>query len=372
MKQILVFGAAIKLSQENRNGIMKKVFAEARALSSEFDVYIWGYTDDAIVYYHNDNQYVVTVYTDKREKRVKFFKEITNFCIKYKASIFYFRYASSDFFLLRSLRKTKKNGLTNILEVPTYPYEGEFKNSLQKRLILLLDIILRCFLKKYVSAVVVFMGSYEKLFGIPTILTMNGIDFDEIELVHPQQARPIRMIEVSTMLPHHGCDRIIKGISEYVNKGGKEKIHLSIVGDGPELDSYRALVKTYGIQSYVEFAGRKDGEQLRDIFNNSNVAISSLGLHRIGLKNSSTLKAREYIARGLPIIYSTSDLLMDNNPYCFCCPDDDSPIDIDGVVAFIDRIYKDKDINTKIRQSGLTICDMRVTMKPVVEFLKKK
>lgn len=371
MKKTLVFGATIKLAKENRNGIMKKVFAEARVLSSEYDVYIWGFTDNSIIYFHEETSFEVTKFANKRERRIKYFNEITRFCIEKKASVFYFRYASSDFFLLRSLRMMKKAGITNLIEVPTYPYEGEFKDSIKKQLILLLDRILRPLLKRYVSGAVVFMGNYKKLFGIPTILTMNGIDFDEIELVKNQELRPIRMVEVSTMLPHHGCDRIIKGIAQYINGGGQENIHLSIVGDGPECEKYKSLVKSCKVEAFVDFCGRQDGSQLRDIFDNSNVAVGSLGLHRIGIQNASTLKAREYIARGLPVVYSTSDPLMDANPYCFNCPADDSPIDIKSVLVFLERIYKEKDINSKIRHDGKRICDMNVTMLPILNFLKK-
>lgn len=370
MKRKLVYGATIKLAKENRNGIMKKVFAEARALSSEFDVYIWGFTDDTVVYYHDDKPVEVAKFSNNRERRTRYFQSIANYSININADVFYFRYASSDFFLLNALRKMKKAGIKNIIEVPTYPYEGEFKGSIKNRFILLLDRVLRPFLKRYVSAVVVFMGNFKTLFGIPTIQTMNGIDFGEIELVKPQSAKPVRMIEVSTMLPHHGCDRLINGIEDYVKKGGKENIHLAIVGDGPELTKYKNQVESLGLQQYVEFCGRKDGEELSKIFNDSNVAISSLGLHRIGLKSSSTLKAREYIARGLPIVYSTSDKLLDNNPYCLCCSDDDSPIDIEKVVGFLEYVYVDNETNKNIRQKGFEVCDMSVIMKPVVDYLK--
>lgn len=69
MKKILVFGATIRLSLEKQTGIMKKVFAQAKAFESCFDVYTWGFGKNEIIYVHNGNATVVDHFKNNRERR---------------------------------------------------------------------------------------------------------------------------------------------------------------------------------------------------------------------------------------------------------------------------------------------------------------
>ena len=143
MKKVLIFAATIKLISEKRTGIMKKVFAETAIFEKQYDVYLWGFGERDIRYYHNGELTVVDTFKNKFERRKKYFKAITKFTIENKASFFYFRYASTDFFLISTFRKIKAEGTSIICEIPSYPYKGEFKDSFKKRLIYLLDLLLR-------------------------------------------------------------------------------------------------------------------------------------------------------------------------------------------------------------------------------------
>ena len=64
---------------------------------------------------------------------------------------------------------------------------------------------------------------------------------------------------------------------------------------------------------------------------------------------SSELKSREYLCRGLPIISSTKiDIIPNNFKYIFKVPEDNSNIDINSVIKFVQNIY----VNDKIKQNS--------------------
>ena len=372
MKEKLIFGATINLSMGKRNGIMKKVFAEAKTLSKDYDVYMWGFCDGHIVYVHNDDMTRVAPYNNNKERRRIYFKELTAFSLNMKAKVFYFRYATTDWNLLRMLKAFKKAGMTNIIEIPTYPYKAEFMVSFRSKVIYTIDWLLRGQLKKYVSRVVNFTEEPKEIYGIPCIITMNGVDYSTTKPVLAPSMNPVTMIAISSMLPMHGFDRLVTGVAKYLKEDGTRPIKVYIVGEGPKLASYKKLAKDLQIDESLIFTGQLGGKELDDVFDKCAVAIGSLGLHRNGLKRLSTLKNREYVSRGLPVAYATSDNLLDSQPFSLLLPSNDDPISIADILSFVDRMYSNPNINKEIRASTFSLCDMSVTMQPVLDYLKRK
>lgn len=372
MKPILIYAATIKLALTNQSGIMKKVFAQTKVFSNDFDIYIWGFTNDAVIYYHDGHDTIVKRFANNRERRKFYFNGIIDFCKIHDVKAFYFRYASTDFYLLKTLRALRKSGVINVIEIPTFPYVGEFKDSLKKRLIYALDVTLRGQLKKYVQHIVTTTKGRESIFGIRCIQTTNGIDFSSIKPVTPKDGSITHMIFICSMLPHHGCDRLIKGLAVWKKLNKHDLIKVEIVGDGPMLQSYKDLANRLNISEWLTFHGMLSGAALDNVFDMANVAISSLGLHRIGLYNVSTLKSLEYVARGLPIIYATNEEVLEGKTFTLKIPSDDSPIDIDKIVSFVKEQYRHPDINHNIRQSTMAKFDMSYTMKPVISFFKEE
>ena len=83
--------------------------------------------------------------------------------------------------------------------------------------------------------------------------------------------------------------------------------------------------------------GRLFGADLDAVFNQCVFAIGSLGRHRSGITDIKTLKNREYAARGIPFIYSENDSDFDSQPYIIKAPADESPIDVQTIIDFIDN-----------------------------------
>ena len=91
------------------------------------------------------------------------------------------------------------------------------------------------------------------------------------------------------------------------------------------------------MSNYIIFHGRRSGKELDTIFNKADIAVGSLACHRISIKNVKSLKNREYCARGLPFFYSESDVDFEDKDFIFKVPGNDTPIDIEEIVKFVDK-----------------------------------
>lgn len=292
------------------------------------------------------------------------------------ADFIYFRRVLHDKYLITFLRKIKKenSNIKIIYEVPTYPYDKEY-GKLKDFLVLLKDKHYRKKLHKYVDIIVTYSND-RTIFGIPTIQTINGLDFDSAGVSNQKQnPNSINIIAVARIAYWHGYDRFIKGLGEYYKNGGKRSIILHIVGDGKLIREYKQLVKQCQINNNVIFHGFKSGKELKKIYDECVLGLNSLGLHRIGLDLSSTLKTREYGAKGLPIITSSKiDYIPKEYKYQLNVPANESNINIEKVINFYDNIYGTdasiRDISNSIRDFAKSKCDTNMTMKPIIDYIK--
>ena len=249
-------------------------------------------------------------------------------------------------FLIRFFKKLKKIGIKAVTEIPTYPYDQEFDTfSRQERLGLKIDQMFRNRLYREQSAVVTFSDA-ETIFGQRTIRISNGVDFDSIPLHHFQPLDDaLHFIGVAEVHLWHGYDRLIAGLGEYYKKvenprniifhivGGIDPFDLYGQGDYPGIQT---LIDQYGLQEHVVFHGQLFGEELNKVFNQSCFAIGSLARHRSGIMYIKTLKNREYATRGIPFVYSEIDSDFEDKSYIIKAKPDESPIDVQQIVDFIE------------------------------------
>lgn len=276
-------------------------------------------------------------------------------------------------FLIRFFKKLKKSGIKAVTEIPTYPYDQEFETfSRQERLGLKIDQMFRNRLYRQQSAVVTFSDA-ETIFGQRTIRISNGVDFDSIPLHHFQPVDDaLHFIGVAEVHLWHGYDRLIAGLGEYYKKvenprniifhivGGIDPFDLYGQGDYPGIQT---LIDQYGIQKHVVFHGQLFGEELNKVFNQSCFAIGSLARHRSGITYIKTLKNREYATRGIPFIYSEIDSDFENKSYIVKAKPDESPIDVQQIVDFIESRHFDP---AEIRKTVENLT-WKIQMKRVVD-----
>ena len=283
-------------------------------------------------------------------------------------------------FLFGLLKKCKKVNVNAkiLFEVPTFPYDDE-ETSFIAKIFTKIDTHYRNKLHRFVDRVVTFSAD-EKIFGIPTIRIVNGVDCTSIPPCAKKHfdKKEIHIIAVANFAPWHGFDRFLYGMAEYYKKVPEAKVIFHIVGSGTGQDEafYKKIVAENDLSDFVIFHGAKGGEELTEIFDKCDVALCSLGSHRKGIHLSSDLKSREYVSRALPIVSSSKiDVVPDGWKYCMYVPEDESPIDVGGVVNFALGLYADgkrEAVAKEIRAFAEQHCDMSITMQNVIEYINGK
>ena len=276
-------------------------------------------------------------------------------------------------FLIRFFKKLKKLGIKAVTEIPTYPYDQEFETfSRQERIGLKIDQLFRNRLYRQQAAVVTFSDA-ETIFGQRTIRISNGVDFDSIPLHHFQPVDDaLHLIGVAEVHLWHGYDRLIAGLGEYYKKvDNPRNIIFHIVGGVDPYDLYgegdykgiQTRIDEYGLQEHVVFHGQLFGEELDKVFNQSCFAIGSLARHRSGITYIKTLKNREYATRGIPFIYSEIDSDFEDKSYIVKATPDESPINVQQIVDFIESHHFDP---AEIRKTVENLT-WKIQMKRVVD-----
>jgi len=204
----------------------------------------------------------------------------------------------------------------------------------------------------------------------PHITIGNGIDVASVPLREPPACtgEALHLLCVANVSRWHGLDRLLRGLATY---SGTSKIVLHIAGDGSELLHLQTLTNELGISDQVVFHGFLTGKALEALFDQCHIAVGSLGIHRIGLKEASILKAREYCTRGIPFIYGIPDPDFPTDfPYILHLPADESIIDAEQVLAFARKVYTNPDHPKKMRHYAEEHLDWSVKMKQLKKFLE--
>lgn len=186
----------------------------------------------------------------------------------------------------------------------------------------------------------------DSVFGIPALSIDTGIDVDKYQ---PHRyigdLDAVEMVSVANETSYHGYDRIIRGLAEY--KGNRD-VHLHLVGKMS--DKTVQLVSELGVSDKVFLHGYQTGKALDDVYAKSNIGVGPLAPHRIGGKQGTGIKTKEYFAIGLPYFYAGQELLVPlDYPYVLRFDADDSPIDVSAVIKFHDKLKDDHNIQDNMR-----------------------
>ena len=273
---------------------------------------------------------------------------IYDYCTREKIEFVYARcFQNANPWLINFFKKLRKAGIHAVTEIPTYPYDQEFIGySKQERLKLRIDQLFRHRLYRQMDALVTFSDA-ERIFGQRTIRISNGVDFDSIPLHNCQLSilnSQLNLIGVAEVHSWHGFDRVMTGIGEYYSQNQmannhKPDVYFHVVGGvhpSQMTNCFQPIIEKYHLQDKIIFHGQLFGDELTNVFNQCQFAIGSLGRHRSGITVIKTLKNREYATRGIPFIYSETDSDFDRQSYVLKAPADESPINIQGIINFLD------------------------------------
>ena len=296
---------------------------------------------------------------------------IYRYCIENGIEMVYARsFMNASPILIRLFTRLKKAGIKCVTEIPTYPYDSEFRGyPLKYKIPLYIDKAFRNALAAKMEAIVTFSNE-RIIFGKKTIRISNGIDLDSIPLHNPKRQKDIHLIAVAEIHYWHGFDRLVAGLGEYYKSHPDgRKVYFHVVGweddRGTTSNGYltvEQMARKHGIEKYIINHGKLFGEKLDDVFNQCVFAIGSLGRHRSGITFIKTLKNREYAARGISFIYSENDSDFDEKPYVIKAPADESPVNIKQIIEFIDNC----NFNPEELRKSVEHLSWRCQMKKVI------
>jgi glycosyltransferase involved in cell wall biosynthesis len=262
-----------------------------------------------------------------------------------------------------------------IMEVPTYPYCNELLNNKSMIPFYFKDCVYNKKLSKYIDRIVTF-STDDMIFGVSTIKIMNGIDVASIKPIKNNIYKndAIRLLAVAKLQKSHGYERVILGLKEYYEGKHSKMVEMHIVGEGPELNYYKSLVKEYKLEEHVIFYGNKIDEELDAIYDLADIGLSCFGLYKRGINKSSALKVREYLSKGLPVVSGCyEDAFKGDKRYYLEFPNDNTPVDVLTIVKFYDSIYENgksvDQVHDEIIEYAKNTIDVSITMKPIVEYL---
>lgn len=338
MKQKVLYLALLELLEGD--GVSKKVAAQVKAFNKQCECHLCCYENrDSKRYIKVDSQDICDVPNGRSLLyRKQIFKSILKYIQEAGITVLYIRYTiNADYHYISFLKSVNKLGCKILVEIPTYPYDSEFKKaSLKRNLKHQVEKFFRKWLKNYCEYIVT-TSEENEIFNLPTIRISNAVDPDDIPL-NVQTAKKkdsYRFIAVGQIAFWHGYDRVIAGLKEYYSHDPEIEVYIDIVGNGHALPELQALTKEYRLEKYVTFHGRKEGQELNAVFANADMAIGCLGCHRKSLVEVKSLKNVEYAMRGLPFVYSERNSDFDDKPYVLRCSPDESPISLDELVNFI-------------------------------------
>ena len=367
-------------------GPTAKVFSQCRAFENlGYDVELIGRIGSDTAVIKNDRDYKVITkhnvlinHTRARNIIDKHYQIVdTKKYIKNRSyDVCYIRYDFSDGDFIGLLKKVRQCCKKIVLELPTYPYDEENKYGIMSKLRITVDKIYRKRLHKYLELIVTFYGNHKEILGVPAKIVPNGFDFSRMELVKEKlPSDAVHIVAVSAMREWHGYERFIEGMNNYYKHGKENKMNfvLHLVGNGREYGKYKELIEKYSLESHIILEGAMFGEKLDALYEKCALGIDSLARHRSGIDVLSSLKSREYGAKGIPLINSCKiDIIEDDFPYLLRVPADESPIELEAVEEFYNRCYNSGKSRFEIGKEIRSYIEQKSSMEYVLSQIVKE
>jgi len=208
--------------------------------------------------------------------------------------------------------------------------------------------------------------------SMPSLTAPNGVDVSSIRKTafRRLEGKTLNLVFVASKLsPWDGLERLLQSLNRY---RGDLRIDLHLVGDmNPgEIRTGKTSCKFHGIN---------EGEALDRIFSQMHLGVSTLGLYVKKLREASSLKTREYTARGIPFMlaYDDTDLKGVNPDASFFLkfPNRKGPIDMERVIRFVRRIHEryphPSDLSDAMRRHAFEHMDWKPKMARYERFCRQ-
>ncbi|MFH1513419.1 MAG: glycosyltransferase [Bacillota bacterium] len=284
----------------------------------------------------------------------------------------YLRYMPTFHGALKTVKQFKRSGGKLVVEYPTYPIAREnARFFLRRQVFRYTDHVIRKIHPMVDLYTVIGEDCGGALRGRPAMNIVNGVSADLPPHAPRTVTRDVRLLALASMSGWHGYDRILSALAAY--KGDMDVRIEFVGGDGDgSLAQWKALAVERGLGGKVTFHGPRYGEALEEIIAGCDLGIGSLGMFRYGLRQGMTLKAREFMARGLPFVSAVYDPALPNDARFFLqVPNNETPIDMAEIVAFANTVKVDETLPNAMRAYAAQRLGWQSVMARILERLDK-
>jgi glycosyltransferase involved in cell wall biosynthesis len=332
----------------NDLGVFKKIESQKKAMES------YGYNVDMT--WFNGNELLLNGNVIESINRNIFYKFFSRFTYPTALSdisnrndydIVYIRKSHINKPFINFLKLNREQGRKVYLEIPTYPYVREL-SGLLKKILYINEAFFSFFLKNFIDSIFYFGEAKGDIWGIRSIQLENGVTIERLESNRTIVKSPtdvVSFLGIANISKWHGYDRVLVSIDEYLSKRTEvdKDIIFHIVGEGSELETLKKIVDNLNLHDNVVFHGLKYGHELDDIYARVDIAIDAMAMFRKGMNQTSSLKTREYCARGIPFITACNDKSFPSHlDFRLQLPNDETHINFLKVLAW----YKNLDSNS--------------------------
>lgn len=329
---------------------------------------------------------------DRNLKLVKLNSSRNNFFSKIQKKLFKFHLIKNsinldnyDYIILRypnmdfsALSFSKKYGHKLITEHHTNEI-GEMKSS-QQSIMIRIKLFLETFLApkflKNIKGIITVTDEIRKIElskinkVIPSCVVSNGINVDNIEFTKFQNfnEKELNIIFVASYFaPWHGLDMLLKGFENY---NGEIGVKIYLIGDLSQ--KYISFIESLDNSKInIQILGRQYGKELKSYFEQSNIAVSSLSLHRNNMNEACVLKTREYLARGIPFVYGYDDSdLKGDEVFALKIDNCKDYIEIKHLINFAKKMNEIEDISSIEREYAKNNVDWKIKINQMYKFIK--
>lgn len=220
---------------------------------------------------------------------------------------------------------------------------------------------LRRFQARCAGAVCVSRSVGEKLRGqgMDVLVLGNGIEMDRFDaLPAPCNAQPRLVFLGSRGCAWHGIEKLTSIAKRFPSW------HIDVVGLGRD-DTAADFPEN------VTFHGFLNREAYTRVLGQADAAVGTLALHRIpGMGDTSSLKVREYLALGLPVILGHPDPdFEDGAPFLLQLPNAESNVEdgLDRIRSFVEQWR-----GRRVARSDVQHLDTRVKERVRLGYLERR
>jgi glycosyltransferase involved in cell wall biosynthesis len=275
--------------------------------------------------------------------------------------VIYIRFSKLNLGTLAFLSRIKPHTKLIVLEIPTYPYMREKLAKIPKSDYwshigfykqLLIDFVIKSVIRKYIGLIVLTIPK-KRLWGIPVVFTENGIDLNKMSLKKKKtDSASITICTATNIDIWQGLDRLILGLQRfYRDRSNDLDIKIKIAGEGSQKEFLERLTRKLDLETQVSFHGQLTGKDLDGFYNEADIAVGSLGRHRQMTNFVSTLKIKEYCAKGIPFIYSNDEpSLTGKEDFALKLPANDNCVNIYDVINFYEQVKVDPQTIDRMRK----------------------